>query len=124
MVKIRKKLNAVYFESSLDTTGWFIIGFLIAIFMMFTFMALGFSEMITSMILGVINDLFALLVPILQSWGNEEVNIMAMLFPPEVNEIMGMIVCIGIAVVILGLFTYLAIKKPEKMRLIEDNANF
>ena len=124
MVKIRKKLNAVLFESSLDTTWWFLIGLITALFIMFTIISLGFGAMLTNMILGALGMLFDQLIPLLESWGNSLVGIMESMFPAEVNQAVGIGVCVAIAAAILVLFTLLAIKKPEKMRLLENNGNF
>jgi hypothetical protein len=124
MVKIRKKLNAVLFESSLDTTWWFLIGLIIALFIMFTIISLGFGAMFTNMILGALGMLFDQFIPLLEGWGNSLVGIMESMFPAEVNQAVGVVVCVAIAAAILVLFTLLAIKKPEKMRLLENNGNF
>ena len=124
MGKIQKKLNGVFFESSLDTSAWFILGVFITLLLMITLMAVGFGDMIGGMLLQGINGLMALLVPSLQNWGNVEIDYVGDLFPADVNRTVTMAVCLVIAIAIIGIFTFLQVWKPEKMRTRKECARF
>ncbi len=116
MGKIMKKLNGVFFESSMDTSGWFIMGMLIAIFVMITLISAGMAEMVGDMLLQGIVSLLDMIVPLLQDWGTVEANSIDGLFSYGANSTTTMAICISTAAGIIILFTVLAIKFPEKIR--------
>ena len=124
MAKITKKLNAVFFESTIDTTGWFIFGLLIGLLAMVTIIAVGAGEMIGNALIGAMVMMLNPIVSLLQEWGTVEADSISGLIPAEPSTSTGIAVCVIIVVVIIAGFGFLAYKFPEKMRKIKECAPF
>ena len=124
MGKITKKLNGVFFESSLDTSGWFTIGLLIGLFVMITVMAAGAGEMVGDMLLQAIVSGIEMLTPLLEGWGNTEAGMMDKLFAGDEASTTTIVIFVVVAVGIIGLFTFLTVKFPEKFRKKEECVTF
>jgi hypothetical protein len=125
MGKIIKKLNGVYFESSLDTGFWFLLGVVITLLSMATLVLLGMgmAEMVLGMLLEMVFGMLDTVVVMISGWGEAAATQMATIFA-ALEGVVFVVVCLVVSVAVVLLSVLLAIKKPEAMRTKSDMPAF